>query len=228
MFRFDPRNFDENTNNVFSSLSHSARGESVFAKRLNAAVTRAIDIIISLTALIALLPLFFVVVVLIKRESSGPVFYRQTRNGLNSKTFSILKFRSMQDQKESTFAQCVADDSRVTKFGRTLRKTSIDELPQLWNILIGDMSIVGPRPHAVEHDVQFAKVLPRYFERYSVKPGLTGLAQVRGLRGPTPTLKSMADRLAADIEYSKRKSVMLDLQIILQTLPLVISAHNAH
>ena len=134
----------------------------------------------------------------------------------------------MHVETNAKFSQCVSDDARVTKIGRLLRNTSIDELPQLWNILKGDMSIVGPRPHAVDHDIQFAQVLPRYFERYSVKPGLTGLAQIRGMRGPTPTLKSMSDRLSADIEYAHRKSVLLDLKIILQTVPLVISAHNAH
>ncbi len=228
MFRFDPRNFDENSIHVFASHSKSNSGWSYLAAVLNSALTRVIDILISLTALVFLSPLFLVVAVLIKRESFGSVFYRQARSGLNGKTFNILKFRSMHVQADAEFAQCVSNDSRVTKNGRLLRKTSIDELPQLWNILKGDMSVVGPRPHAVDHDIQFSKVLPRYFERYSVKPGLTGLAQIRGMRGPTPTLKSMSDRLAADIEYAHRKSVLLDVQIILQTVPLVISAHNAH
>jgi lipopolysaccharide/colanic/teichoic acid biosynthesis glycosyltransferase len=228
MFRFEPSNFDNDVRGSRSSFVQSVQNKSVLSVMLNAFLTRALDISVSLLALIMLSPLFIVVAVLIKRESKGGIFYRQKRNGLNGTTFEILKFRSMRVDDHSQFVQCVSNDPRVTNIGALLRKTSIDELPQLWNILKGDMAIVGPRPHAVEHDAQFAKLLPHYFDRYSVKPGLTGLAQIKGFRGPTPTLKSMGKRIAADLEYANQKSFLGDVKIILQTVPLVISAQNAH
>jgi putative colanic acid biosysnthesis UDP-glucose lipid carrier transferase len=228
MFRFEPSNFDNDVHVSSSTFALTEQKKSTVSVIINATLSRALDILLSLFALIMLSPLFVVVAILISRGSKGGIFYRQTRSGFNGTTFEILKFRSMRSDGDSQFVQCVSNDPRVTSIGGFLRKTSIDELPQLWNILKGDMAIVGPRPHAVEHDAQFAKLLPHYFKRYSVKPGLTGLAQIKGFRGPTPSVKSMGNRLAADLEYAQQKSFVGDLKIIAQTMPLVISAHNAH
>ena len=165
---------------------------------------------------------------LIKMEDGGPVFFRQQRNGLNLKKFNIYKFRSMRAECSTEFVQVRAGDDRITRVGRLLRLTSLDELPQLINILLGDMSLVGPRPHAVDHDKLFAALVPGYMDRYRVLPGLTGLAQVRGLRGPTPNQQVMSERIFADLEYVQRNSLIVDLGIIMRTVVVVLRAVNAH
>ena len=188
---------------------------------------RSGDVLLGLTALICLGPFLLLIALLIKLDSRGPVIFRQRRNGFGGRTFTIFKFRTMANQPDSVFKQCEPKDPRVTLIGRYLRRFCLDELPQLLNVLRGDMSIVGPRPHALEHDQQFAAYFPNYMKRYSVRPGLTGWAQVLGRSGPATTVESMAARLHADFEYIRRLSFVLDMLIILRTLPAILSIWNA-
>ena len=188
---------------------------------------RAMDVIFAAVALLVTWPVFLVICILIKADSEGPVFYRQKRHGLYGATFEIIKFRTMLVNQEN-FIQCKNDDPRVTLLGKFLRKTSLDELPQLLNVLRGQMSLVGPRPHAVQHDQQLAEFVPHIMSRYVVKPGITGLAQVLGFRGPTDTAIAIQNRLAADLRYVETCSVWLDLKIMLLTVPVVLSESNAH
>ena len=188
---------------------------------------RGVDIFVSAVVLIILLPVFLVIAIWIKFGSKGPVFFQQHRHGLHGKPFKMFKFRTMH-AGESEFVQCQTEDSRVTKTGRFLRRTSLDELPQLANVLLGDMSLVGPRPHAVEHDRQLIQSVPHFMMRYSAKPGITGLAQVKGLRGLIDSQKAIEDRLAADLEYASKISLTLDVLILLRTVPVVLSTINAH
>lgn len=191
-----------------------------------AVAKRVFDVLVSGGALLCSSPLLLLVACAIRLESPGPVLFRQVRNGRFGKTFEILKFRSMSFEPAAAFRQCAPSDRRVTPLGRFLRKTSIDELPQLINVLRGDMSLVGPRPHPVELDLQFASLIPNYMDRYAVRPGLTGWAQVLGRRGPTPTSEVMTMRLAADLEYIKRWSFSFDLQIFSRTIPAMLFPGN--
>jgi len=161
-------------------------------------------------------------------SSPGPVIFRQTRYGANGQRIVVLKFRTMYVNEDSgEVRQAIRGDPRVTTIGGFLRRTSLDELPQLFNVLKGDMSLVGPRPHAVEHNEMYRKVISRYMVRHKVKPGITGLAQVRGLRGETATIDKMAARVECDLEYINNWSLALDLSILLRTLKLVISDRAA-
>jgi undecaprenyl-phosphate galactose phosphotransferase/putative colanic acid biosynthesis UDP-glucose lipid carrier transferase len=180
---------------------------------------RAFDILISTTALLLLSPLFVIVALLIKLDSHGPAFFRQTRNGFSGRPFRILKFRTMNVAEEGPqFRQVTRGDARVTRLGRLLRRTSIDELPQLWNVLIGEMSLVGPRPHPTALDAEYQSRIGNYAFRHHVKPGLTGWAQVHGLRGETRTLDRMERRVVHDLYYINHWSLWLDVMILLLTL----------
>lgn len=189
---------------------------------------RALDILVAGSALLFFAPVLLLVGVLIKLESRGPMLFRQARGGLNGEAFTIFKFRSMRcEENGDRVVQAARDDDRVTKIGRFIRKTSIDELPQLVNVLMGDMSIVGLRPHALAHDVEYAAVIPRYSLRFRAKPGLTGLAQIKGLRGGTNEIQAMAARVEADVEYIERWTFGSDIRILLLTLPHLLVAENA-
>ncbi len=190
--------------------------------RAQAVAKRVFDLLVSGGALLCVSPFLLLVACIIKYESPGPALFRQVRNGRSGKTFQILKFRTMRFEPTAAFRQCAPSDRRVMPFGSFLRKTSIDELPQLINVLRGDMSLVGPRPHPVELDSQFAGIIPNYMDRYAVRPGLTGWAQVLGRRGPTPTPDVMTMRLAADLEYIKRWSLSFDLLIFSRTIPALL------
>ena len=169
------------------------------------------------------------IAVLITRDSPGGVFYRQARRGYNQREFMILKFRSMQASTEATpFQQATRQDARVTAVGRWLRRTNLDELPQLINVLRGEMSIVGPRPHAIAHDRDFERRVLRYPRRLNMKPGITGWAQVTGHRGETDTIEKMQARVEYDLEYLRNWSLGLDLQIIIRTVRLVFFDRNAY
>jgi Undecaprenyl-phosphate glucose phosphotransferase len=183
---------------------------------VNAAIKRLIDIGISSIALIVFAMPLAVVALLVRMTSRGPVFYRQERMGLDGKSFSIVKFRSMYDdaERESGPVWAVPGDPRVTPIGRFLRRSSVDELPQLWNVLRGDMSIVGPRPERPHFVEQFRHRFPQYMLRHKVKAGLTGWAQVNGWRGNTPLEK----RIEYDLYYIENWSVRLDLKIMWLTL----------
>jgi lipopolysaccharide/colanic/teichoic acid biosynthesis glycosyltransferase len=186
---------------------------------------RALDVIGGLLGLVILSPLLVVVAGLLWCESGAWPIFRQERTGLAGRTFVIYKFRTMRvSEDRGNVAQAIRNDARVTPIGALLRRTSIDELPQLLNILRGDMSLVGPRPHAVAHDNHYGALVPGYYSRFLTKPGLTGLAQVAGFRGRTPQPGDMAARVDKDLEYIRRWSFWLDVEILLRT-PLVLTFH---
>src|ERR1035437_1982663 len=196
---------------------------------LERSVKRAVDLVVAGTALILLLPLFLVTAVAIKLDSPGPIIFRQRRCGFNRRQFQILKFRTMFVQEDGeTIVQAKPKDTRVTRIGNWLRRTSIDELPQLFNVLKGTMSIVGPRPHAVAHDDQFDILVGNYAYRQHVKPGLTGWAQVNGYRGELRTVADIEQRVKFDLWYIDNWSLAVDFKIILMTLVEIIRGENAY
>jgi len=193
------------------------------------ALKRVFDISVALIALIALAPTMLVTAVLIKATSPGPILFRQMRFGVNGRKFEILKFRSMTVAPEgSEFRQASRNDARVTWVGRFIRRSSIDELPQLWNVLRGEMSIVGPRPHAVAHDEAYEDLILRYAMRRFMKPGLTGWAQVNGSRGETPTVESMALRVQHDLWYIDNWSIWLDSLIVVRTAVMLCNPKDVY
>ncbi|WP_247991830.1 undecaprenyl-phosphate glucose phosphotransferase [Bradyrhizobium sp. 186] len=179
---------------------------------------RCLDVGFASFALLMLAPLIITAAILIKLDTPGPIVLRQSRRGFKGKPFEIWKFRSVR-VTENGFAitQATRHDSRVTRVGRFLRKTSIDELPQLWNVLRGEMSLVGPRPHALAHDSYYDQLISKYVCRHHMKPGLTGWAQVNGLRGETPTVDLMEKRVECDVWYASNWSMWLDIRIIFRT-----------
>ena len=192
-------------------------------------VKRAEDIVVASIGLLVSLPVLALAIAAIKIESKGPAFYRQRRRGLNRAVIDVLKLRTLSvTESDDQVRQVTAGDSRVTRVGRILRRTSIDELPQLWNVLKGEMSVVGPRPHALVHDEQFSSMIEEYANRHQVKPGITGLAQVKGLRGQTETVDHIKDRVEQDMAYVNAWSLWADIKIIAKTLVIVLSGKNAH
>lgn len=185
---------------------------------INKIVKRAIDIVFSSAIIVFLLSwLTPLLAILIKLESKGPIFFKQSRNGMNYKEFDCYKFRSMTPNKDANLFQATRGDNRVTKVGKFIRKTSIDELPQFFNVLFGDMSVVGPRPHMVSHTDMYAKRIDKFMVRHFVKPGITGMAQVKGFRGEIETDKDIINRVKYDIFYIENWSLLLDFKIIAQT-----------
>ena len=185
---------------------------------VNMIIKRIFDILFSSIVIVFILSwLTPIIAILIKLESKGPVFFKQSRNGFNFREFDCYKFRSMTPNKDAHLYQATRDDQRVTKVGKFIRKTSIDELPQFFNVLFGDMSVVGPRPHMVSHTTMYAKKINKFMVRHFVKPGITGLAQTRGFRGEVETDKDIIGRVKYDIFYIENWSLLLDLKIIIQT-----------
>jgi putative colanic acid biosynthesis UDP-glucose lipid carrier transferase len=183
----------------------------------------------SLTALILLLPLFLVIAVSIKLTSPGPVLFKQPRLGLNGRKFNVYKFRSMKVHEEfGKVTQATQDDPRITPIGRFLRRTSLDELPQFINVLMGDMSVVGPRPHALHHNEIYMNKLEMYMLRHRVKPGITGWAQIHGYRGETDTDDKMAKRVQFDLHYIQNWSLWMDIKIVFWTAFKGWSGNNAY
>jgi putative colanic acid biosysnthesis UDP-glucose lipid carrier transferase len=179
---------------------------------------RSLDILLSSLVLFFLAPLFQIIALGIKLSSPGPVLFKQRRHGMNGEQITIYKFRSMTVMENGgSITQATRNDVRVTRFGAFLRRTSLDELPQFINVLQGRMSIVGPRPHAIAHNEQYRKLIEGYMLRHKMKPGITGWAQIHGLRGETETLDKMQKRVEYDLYYLKHWSLGLDLQIILRT-----------
>jgi lipopolysaccharide/colanic/teichoic acid biosynthesis glycosyltransferase len=183
------------------------------------AAKRCLDILVASMALFFLAPLMTVIAVAIALETGRPVIFRQTRVGQHFRPFVIFKFRTMfvAPDEGTEVIQAARHDGRVTRLGRLLRKTSLDELPQLWNVLRGEMSLVGPRPHALAHDIAFSFQSSGYSHRYYVKPGITGLAQVNGARGETGTPEVLAARIEMDRRYIETWSLLLDLKILAVT-----------
>jgi Undecaprenyl-phosphate glucose phosphotransferase len=180
---------------------------------------RTMDLIVATFAIIALSPLLMLVVIAIKLDSRGPVLFRQTRHGFNNEPIKVLKFRTMVTAAcDARFRQTTKKDLRVTRIGYLLRKTNIDELPQLFNVIHGEMSIVGPRPHAVEHNKMFADRVKLFGRRHNVKPGITGWAQVNGYRGLTDTCEKMRKRIEYDLYYIDNWSLFFDVKILLMTI----------
>ena len=185
---------------------------NLFFKRLT-------DIIISLAVVVFVLSwLTPIIALFIKKESDGPVFFKQTRNGINYEEFSCLKFRSMIVNENAHKLQATKGDTRVTKIGAFLRKTSLDEMPQFINVLLGDMSVVGPRPHMIKENDKYYKTVDKYMLRHVIKPGITGLAQVSGYRGEVEKESDIVNRIKFDIYYLENWSILLDVKIILRTI----------
>jgi len=189
------------------------------------------DRLLALLFLAVLWPFMLLIAVVVKCSSPGPVIFKQKRHGLDGKEIDVWKFRSMRQHSETEgrVTQAKRDDDRITLVGRFLRKTSLDELPQLINVLQGQMSLVGPRPHAVEHNREFSQKLKDYMQRHGVKPGITGLAQVNGFRGETDTFEKLSNRVELDIAYIQNWSIWLDLKIVLMTpVSLLLNRTNAY
>ena len=196
---------------------------------INGFVKRASDIVLSALILILISPLLLVLAIGVKLSSTGPVIFRQRRTGLDGEIIEVYKFRSMRAEDNGPVVkQATRDDPRITPFGALIRRTSLDELPQFVNVLQGRMSIVGPRPHAVAHNEQYRKLVKAYMARHKVKPGITGWAQVNGLRGETDTLDKMASRIEYDLEYLRNWTLGLDLLIIARTVKLVFRDRSAY
>jgi len=196
---------------------------------LQRAIKRFGDVFLALLALVCVAPFLGFVAIAIKWDTNGPVFFRQTRNGYRGRPFKILKFRTMCVQEDGpNVRQACPEDARVTRVGRFLRKTSIDELPQLFNVLLGEMSFVGPRPHAQAHDELYARTIENYEVRQHVKPGITGWAQVHGLRGETATVDLMYRRIEYDLWYAVHASLLLDAEILVRTIFEVMRQRNAY
>lgn len=177
------------------------------------------DIIVSLSILIVISPVLLIIACAVKFTSPGPVIFRQIRYGMDGKSIKVWKFRSMTVmENDNNVTQATKHDLRVTKVGKFLRRTSLDELPQFFNVLFGQMSVVGPRPHAVSHNEQYRTLIKGYMLRHKVKPGITGLAQVNGWRGETDTLDKMQKRVEYDLLYIRNWSIWLDLKIIFLTI----------
>jgi Undecaprenyl-phosphate glucose phosphotransferase len=190
---------------------------------------RLLDLAVSVVVLALLSPLLAGVAALIALESSGPVLFKQRRMGFNGRIFQIYKFRTMTVLEDGqVIRQAQADDERLTRVGGILRRFSIDELPQFINVLKGDMSVVGPRPHALAHDTEYGEMIRWYTARHNVKPGITGWAQVNDLRGPTPDIHLMANRVSHDLWYINNWSLWLDLKILLLTPARIYTTKNAY
>ena len=209
----------------FISPRRSAAAERYLAGRAR----RVLDVLAASGVLVFLAPLMVLIAVAVYMSSPGPILFRQKRHGQGMAMFEMLKFRSMycDQQPDPDVKQATRHDPRVTPLGRLLRRTSLDELPQLWNVIRGDMSLIGPRPHAVEHDNFYRDLIPTYCERFRVRPGITGLAQVNGARGATPQVEDMADRVQLDLLYMQKASFFLDCRILLRTVKEVIGSDSA-
>ena len=216
----------ENFAPISSGLYVRAAAKATYAHGI---AKRLLDLAIAVPVLILLSSLFLILAILIRRGSQGPAMFRQTRLGLNGTPFQICKFRTMTVLENGpVIAQAVKNDARVTKTGRWMRRLSLDELPQLLNVINGEMSLIGPRPHALAHDRHYGNAIEGYDLRQSVKPGISGWAQIHGHRGATATISQMRERLAYDVWYARNASLALDLRIIIRTIGEVIGQRNAY
>lgn len=186
-------------------------------------IKRIFDVVFAAVIIVVLIPVWIVFGLWIVFTSPGGLFFKQDRTGLDGRTFRMFKFRSMYINDQADTLQSEGNDPRITPVGRIMRRTSIDELPQMINVLKGDMSIIGPRPHMVAHTIYYSERIPTYMQRHRMRPGLTGYAQVKGFRGATPTLADMQRRVDADNEYIDRFSLWFDLKIFTLTIWKIIT-----
>ncbi len=190
---------------------------------------RLTDIVLSVMILLLFLPLLLLIAVMVKASSPGPIIFKQRRYGLDGREIAVYKFRTMSVTEDGTeIRQASKTDNRITRIGGILRRTSMDELPQLINVLQGRMSLVGPRPHAVAHNEEYRKLIKGYMVRHKVLPGITGLAQVNGCRGETLQLEQMEARVNYDLDYLRRWTPMLDIKIILLTAVKIFRDDKAY
>lgn len=216
---FDPRAVDQ-----IGSFSIVRTREAPLDEWSKRVAKRSFDIVFSLAILVIVFPLIYLVsAIAIKLSSRGPVLFKQARTGFGGKTFMCYKFRTMRSNNEADLAQATLADPRRTKIGRFLRVTSLDELPQFWNVLRGEMSVVGPRPHMLKHTEDYRNVISQYMVRHFVKPGVTGWAQVNGWRGATKAPEAMQRRIEHDLYYIENWSFLLDLAIVARTIGLVLA-----
>jgi exopolysaccharide biosynthesis polyprenyl glycosylphosphotransferase len=211
---------------ISSGLYVKATATATYAHGI---VKRALDLAIAIPALILLSPLLLLLAILIRHGSQGPAIFRQTRLGLRGAPFQIYKFRTMTVLENGPIVQqAVKNDARVTKTGQWMRRLSLDELPQLLNVVKGEMSLIGPRPHALAHDRHYGRAIDGYDMRQMVRPGISGWAQVHGHRGATMTISEMRERLAYDVWYARNATLTLDVKIIGRTFKEVLGQRNAY
>lgn len=214
--------------NSLTLLNHSVKvvdglpaiylNESPLTSRPTAALSKSlVEKTVAFLAIIALSPLLLIIALAVKLNSPGPVFFKQDRHGWNGKVIKVWKFRSMRVHDDREVKQASRNDSRITAVGRFIRRTSLDELPQLFNVLQGHMALVGPRPHAVAHNNYYSGKILAYMARHRIKPGITGLAQISGCRGETDTIDKMQKRVEIDLQYINSWSLWLDLKILVKT-----------
>lgn len=208
---------------VLNIRANPITGSDVFIKNFE-------DYFLATLIIVLLSPVYLILALMVKLSSKGPVIFKQSRYGFDGEIIKVYKFRSMKLHSEQAgqVTQATREDERLTKIGKFMRRTSLDELPQFFNVLQGRMSIVGPRPHAVSHNEEFKDKVDRYMQRHMVKPGVTGWAQVNGFRGETDTLDKMKNRVQYDLYYIENWSLWFDLKIILMTIPAAISSENAY
>ncbi|BCZ40298.1 hypothetical protein SMGES_16240 [Serratia marcescens] len=196
---------------------------------VNMLTKRCFDVFVAMLLIIFFSPLMVLIALSVMATSPGPILFKQKRYGLEGKEINVLKFRTMYCSSDDTnFRQATPDDRRVTVIGRVLRKTSLDELPQLFNVFCGSMSLVGPRPHAIAHNEEFRKLIHGYMLRHKVKPGITGWAQICGWRGETDTLEKMTKRIEYDLFYINNWTLMLDIKILIMTISRGFLNKNAY
>ena len=200
------------------TLIHSDTSTLVPITGINAAIKRLEDFVLGSIALVILFPLMALISIAIKLDSTGPALFCQARSGRNREIINVYKFRTMYQNGSQEFKQAKRDDPRITRIGAFLRKTSLDELPQLFNVIQGSMSLVGPRPHPLKLDEDFKYVIPALSSRYCVKPGITGWAQINGFRGETRRVSDMVSRIEHDRHYVKNWSLFLDIKILVVTV----------
>jgi len=219
--------FYKNQNVVFFDHIPVAYSQSEPLDLLHNRLTkRTFDIVLSIGILLVCLPFFPLIALGIKLSSKGPIFFIQQRSGLANKTFGLIKFRTMRQNDEADSKQATENDPRVTRFGKWLRRNNIDELPQFVNVLMGNMTVVGPRPHMLRHTEEYAAIINRFMARHAVKPGITGWAQINGFRGETKTTKDMRERVTYDIAYIENWNLWFDVKIVMITMYQFIFGKN--
>lgn len=217
------------TFDVLSEQCDAPSSDIMSAGTIGQTMKRAVDILVSLFALIILSPLLIIVALAVKMDSPGPAIFRQRRIGFHQEPFMILKFRTMSVMEDGpVVAQARRNDVRVTRLGKWLRATSIDELPQLINVLKGEMSLVGPRPHAEAHDTKFAGLISTYSQRSLAKPGITGWAQINRCRGETRTIEAMEARVDRDLWYIRNWSLRLDCIILISSIRVILDTADTY